>query len=104
MEFIVWVDTQLVDRNPGLQQVAKLERPSSGAQPEEIGLTLQDSKTVPRCGARRQTQQRGRSRIENPSPVYDDIKCTLYHPVGNRSVTRGIGSACLYSKDYIACI
>ena len=99
MEFIVWVETRLAGRNLGLQQVAKLERPSSGAQPEEIELTLQDSKTVPRCGSRRQSQQRGRSRIENPSPVYDDIKCTLYHPVGNRSVTVGICSACLYSKD-----
>ena len=48
MEFIVWVETRLAGRNLGLQQVAKLERRSSGAQPEEIGLTLQDGKTVPK--------------------------------------------------------
>jgi hypothetical protein len=46
MEFIVWVETRLAGKTLELQQVASLERPSSGIQPEEIGLTLQDGKTV----------------------------------------------------------
>ena len=46
MEFIVWVESRLAGKNLELQQVAKLERPPGGVQPEEIGLTLQDGKTV----------------------------------------------------------
>ena len=46
MEFIVWVETRLAGKTLELQQVASLERPSSGIQPEEIGLNLQDGKTV----------------------------------------------------------
>jgi hypothetical protein len=46
MEFIVWVETRLAGKTLELQQVASLERPSSGIQPEEIGLTLQDGKTA----------------------------------------------------------
>ena len=46
MKFIVWVETRLAGKTLELQQVASLERPSTGIQPEEIGLTLQDGKTV----------------------------------------------------------
>jgi hypothetical protein len=46
MEFIIWVETRLGGKTLELQQVARLERPSCGIQPEEIGLTLQEGKTV----------------------------------------------------------
>ena len=46
MEFIVWVETRLAGKTLELQQVARLERPSGGVQPEEIGLSLLDGKTV----------------------------------------------------------
>jgi hypothetical protein len=46
MEFIVWVETGLAGKTLELHQVTSLERPSNGIQPEEIGLTLQDDKTV----------------------------------------------------------
>ncbi len=38
MKFIVWVETRFAGKTLELQQVASLERPSGGIQPEEIGL------------------------------------------------------------------
>jgi hypothetical protein len=46
MEFVIWVETRLAGRMLELQQVASVERSASGIEPEELGLTLQDGKTV----------------------------------------------------------
>ena len=46
MEFIVWVETRLDGRTLEVREVAKLERAAYLAGPEELGLTLNDGKTV----------------------------------------------------------
>ncbi len=46
MEFVIWVETRLAGRMLELRQVASAERSASGIEPEELGLTLQDGKTV----------------------------------------------------------
>jgi hypothetical protein len=46
MEFVIWVETRLAGRTLELRQVASVERSASGIEPEELGLTLQDGKTV----------------------------------------------------------
>lgn len=46
MEFVIWVETRLAGRMLDLRQVASVERSASGIEPEELGLTLQDGKTV----------------------------------------------------------
>jgi hypothetical protein len=46
MEFVIWVETRIADRTVDRQEIAKLERPASLRAMEEIGLTLQDEKTI----------------------------------------------------------
>jgi hypothetical protein len=46
MEFVIWVETRLAGKTPEVCQVASLERSASGIEPEELGLTLQDGKTI----------------------------------------------------------
>jgi hypothetical protein len=46
MEFVIWFETRLAGRMLELRQVASVERSASGIEPEELGLTLQDGKTV----------------------------------------------------------
>ena len=46
MEFVIWVETRISDRTFDKQMVAKIERPASLGAMEEVGLTLQDGKTV----------------------------------------------------------
>jgi len=46
MEFVIWVETRLAGRTIELRQVASVERAASGIEPAELGLTLQDGKTV----------------------------------------------------------
>jgi len=46
MEFVIWVETRLAGKALELCPVASVERSASGIEPEELGLTLQDGKTV----------------------------------------------------------
>jgi hypothetical protein len=46
VEFIIWVEARLRGRTLGIRAVAKVERESYRIEPEELGLTLQDGKTV----------------------------------------------------------
>ena len=46
MEFVIWVEIRIAGRAADRQEVAKIERPASLDAMEEIGLTLQDGKTV----------------------------------------------------------
>jgi hypothetical protein len=46
MEFVIWVETRLAGKTLGISEVARLERSASGIEPEELGLTLQDGKSV----------------------------------------------------------
>jgi hypothetical protein len=46
IEFIVSVETRLDGRTLEVREVAKIERTASGIDPEELGLTLRDGKTV----------------------------------------------------------
>ncbi len=46
MEFIIWVETCLDGRTLELREVAKVERTSCGIDPEALGLSLQDGKTI----------------------------------------------------------
>ena len=46
MEFIVWVETRLAGKRLEIQEVARVERGATGIGPEELGLTLDDGKTV----------------------------------------------------------
>ena len=46
MEFRTWVETRLDDRILERELVSPVERPASGIGPEEIGLTLEEGKTV----------------------------------------------------------
>jgi hypothetical protein len=46
MEFIVWVETRLGGRSLEIQEVAKVERATTGIGPEELGLTLAEGKSV----------------------------------------------------------
>ena len=46
MEFRLWVETRLDDRILERELVSRVERPASGIGPEEIGLTLEEGKTV----------------------------------------------------------
>jgi hypothetical protein len=48
MEFVIWVETCIAGRTVNRQEVAKIERPTSLAAMDEVGLTLQDGKTVVR--------------------------------------------------------
>jgi hypothetical protein len=53
MEFVIWVETRIAGRTVDRQEVAKIERPTTLAAMEEVGLTLQDGKTVVREVQRR---------------------------------------------------
>src|SRR5687768_3949931 len=46
MEFQIWVETRLAGRILGRQLVAQVEREATGIGAEEIGLTLDEGKTV----------------------------------------------------------
>jgi hypothetical protein len=46
MEFRIWVEARLAGRVLERQLVAQVEREASGIGPEEIGLTLEEGKTV----------------------------------------------------------
>jgi hypothetical protein len=46
MEFVIWVETRLAGKTLQVCRVASVERSASGIEPEELGLTLQDGKTV----------------------------------------------------------
>ena len=46
MEFIVCVETRLDGRVLSVDEVMKIDRPSSGFRPEELGLTLAHGKAV----------------------------------------------------------
>jgi hypothetical protein len=46
MEFVIWAETRLAGKTLELCPVASVERSASGIEPEELGLTLQDGKTV----------------------------------------------------------
>src|ERR1039457_5650212 len=46
MEFRIWVEARLAGRVLERQLVARVEREASGIGPEEIGLTLEEGKTV----------------------------------------------------------
>jgi hypothetical protein len=46
MEFRIWVETRLAGRVVERELVAQLERPPAGIGPEEIGLSLEEGKTV----------------------------------------------------------
>jgi hypothetical protein len=46
MEFRIWVEVRLAGRVLHRQLVAQVEREASGIGPEEIGLTLEEGKTV----------------------------------------------------------
>ena len=46
MEFVIWVETRIAGRTVDRHEVAKIERQASLGAMEEIGLALQDGKTV----------------------------------------------------------
>src|SRR5215469_8722005 len=46
MEFRIWVEVYLAGRVLHRQLVAQVEREATGIGPEEIGLTLEEGKTV----------------------------------------------------------
>ena len=46
MEFRIWVETRLAGGILERELVAQLERPPAGIGPEEIGLSLEEGKTV----------------------------------------------------------
>jgi hypothetical protein len=46
MEFVIWVEARLAGKTIEVCPVASVERAASGIEPEELGLTLQDGKTV----------------------------------------------------------
>lgn len=46
MEFRIWVEVRLAGRILHRQLVAQVEREATGIGPEEIGLTLEEGKTV----------------------------------------------------------
>jgi hypothetical protein len=46
MEFRIWVEVRLAGRALPRQLVAQVEREATGIGPEEIGLTLEEGKTV----------------------------------------------------------
>ena len=46
MEFRIWVETRLAGRVLERELVAKVERAATGIGPEEIGLSLEEGKTV----------------------------------------------------------
>ena len=46
IEFIVWVETRFAGKRLEIQEVAKVECEATGIGPEELGLTLDDGKTV----------------------------------------------------------
>jgi hypothetical protein len=46
MEFRIWVEVCLAGRVLHKQLVAQVEREATGIGPEEIGLTLEEGKTV----------------------------------------------------------
>ena len=46
MEFRVWVETRLGDRILERELVAQVQRTAAGIGPEEVGLSLEEGKTV----------------------------------------------------------
>jgi hypothetical protein len=50
MEFQIWVEVHLAGRVLDRQLVAQVDREATGIGPEEIGLTLEEGKTVKSAG------------------------------------------------------